>query len=156
MQINITPNDLSKVRLDEIALSFIEPVLDGEVPAIQQWSLIKAINEVTDRCLKDEELKKVTLNEVDKWGKQGATFNGAKIEIANTSKLDWGNVSDPVYKDLKAKEEALKEQIKERETFLKGIPYAGIEVTNEETGEVCRVFAPTKLTSTSPKVTFAK
>lgn len=156
MNLEITTGDLTKVKLDEIAYGFIEPVIEGNANAIEQWAIVKAISEVADRCLKDADFKDTVLKEIEKYGKEGVSFSGAKFELHNSSKLDYTECGDPVYKALKEQEKALTDKIKEREAFLKTIPYAGLEFIDDATGEVCKIFAPQKLTTTSPKVTFAK
>ena len=44
------------------------------------------------------------------------------------------------------------EKLKEREIFLKAIPVAGIEITDENTGEICRIFPPAKSSKTILKI----
>jgi len=156
LKFSIESPTLNKSDLDNLAYSFIEPVLEGNINPIEQWVQVKALADVCERFLKDENIKSAVLSDIEKHGKGGATYNGVKIETSNRSELNYSECNDPVYNDLKAELEKLTAKVKERETFLKSVPYAGLEITIEATGEMVKVYAPQKVNTTSPKVTFAK
>lgn len=156
MKIEITNEMLTSKALDELAFNLLEPVIQGNVNSIEQWVKIKAIAEIADKCLKDEDFKIVVASEIEKHGKGGTTYCGVKVELSERSTLDYSTCGDPVYLEFKNTSDKLKEMIKEREKFLKSVPYAGLVITNEDTGETTTVHAPAKATTTSPKITFGK
>lgn len=156
MRIEITNEVLTSKAIDELAFSLLEPVMQGNINPIEQWVKIKAIAEIADRCLKDEDFKSVVTAEIEKHGKGGTTFCGVKAELSERSTLDYSTCGDPVYLEFKNTSDQLKEMMKEREKFLKAVPYAGLVITNVDTGETTTVHAPAKVTITSPKITFGK
>jgi hypothetical protein len=93
--------------------------------------------------------------EVAKYG-SSTTLNGTRIELAEVgTKYDYTFCEDEIHNELIIRKASLDEQIKEREAFLKTLPAAGIEVINED-GVVCRIYPPSKHSTSSVKCTIQK
>lgn len=105
----------------------------------------------------DKELKDMIRTEIVKYGKAFTTSRGVKFELVETgTKYDYNASADFVLPMLESQAESLKERIKLRQEFLKTIPKEGMELLNEETGEMERVFPPVKTSTSSFKTTLPK
>lgn len=79
---------------------------------------------------------------------------GAKFETSETGvKYDYTNCGDKIWDALVAQKETLEETIKEREKFLKTIPYEGLPTFDEKSGETSTLFPPSKVSTSTVKVT---
>jgi hypothetical protein len=84
------------------------------------------------------------------------TSSGTKLELAEVGiKYDFSKCGDEMLNDLLAEQERIDELIKERQTFLKTIPVAGIDVVTLS-GELVRLYPPTRSSTSSIKTTIAK
>lgn len=94
--------------------------------------------------------------EVAKYGQSMTTSTGTKIELAEVgTKYDYVFCEDEIYNELTVRRDSLDEQIKERQQFLKTLPSEGIEIINED-GVVCRIYPPSKSSTSSVKCTIQK
>jgi hypothetical protein len=91
--------------------------------------------------------------EVAKFGKQTTTPSGTKIELAEVgTKYDYTFCEDDDYNELIVRQIAMEEQIKTRQTFLKSLPVAGIEILDSD-GALKRIYPPSKHSTSSVKIT---
>jgi len=94
--------------------------------------------------------------EVAKYGQSMTTATGTKIELSEVgTKYDYVFCEDDIYNELVIKRDALDEQIKERQQFLKTLPSEGIDIINED-GVVSRIYPPSKSSTSSVKCTIQK
>lgn len=138
------------------AAALVAKVTDGEADPISMFTTIKAMNDCLSQFLKDQAVVEATIGAVEKYGRTGATFNGANLCIAEVGvRFDFSACQDSVWDELAKERTELEAKIKEREKFLRGIttPQA---IVNEETGEVKKIYGPAKTSSTTVKVTFSK
>jgi len=109
-------------------------------------SLIKAISETP-------EYKKALLDESAKHGKS-FYFHNAKIETKEVgTKYDFTQCGDPIYTRIAANKDIWDEKLKERETFLKNVPESGLQIMDDDTGELITIYRPSKSSTTSIAVT---
>lgn len=95
-------------------------------------------------------------DEVAKYGKSHITSSGTKIELAEVgTKYDYQTCGDSHLEDLMNQLTILETLIKDRQSFLKTIPISGMDVIMEG-GEVCKLYPPTKTSTSSVKCTIAK
>lgn len=138
------------------AQSLVAKVVGGDADPITVFSTIKAMVECLTIFLKSKEVVDATINACEKYGKNGANYNGANLCIAEAGvKYDFSTCNDPEWNDLAKQKAELEAKLKARETFLRGIP-GKQTILDEETGEVSTIYAPAKTSSTTVKVTFAK
>lgn len=105
----------------------------------------------------DSEIKDMIRTEIAKYGKEFTTPRGAKFELAETgTKYDYSQCNDPELAELDAELESLKEKIKAKQDFLKTVPAKGLDILNEESGEVTKVYPPSKSSTSSFKVSLPK
>lgn len=94
--------------------------------------------------------------EVSKYGKSHTTSSGTKIELAEVgTKYDYQTCGDAELVRLNDQLLNIENVIKERQTFLKTLPVSGMDVIMDG-GEVCKLFPPIKVSTSSVKVTIAK
>ena len=153
-ELPVVNNQLTKSQLKIIAEDSIERLTESGklIESIETFSkidwLIKEIKSNPDyiEALRDE---------VSKYGKQVITSYGTKIELAEVgTKYDYSNCGDSVLIELMDELESLEIQIKERQTWLKSLPASGIDILIGD--EICRVYPPSKSSTSSIKTTIAK
>ncbi len=130
-----------KAERQTIAKEVVEAVRDGRAGKLSTWIKCKAIINIAETILNDEEMYRLADEELslhpNARSKDGVEVYGVKVAKAAVRKYDYK--LDSVWADLQEKiDEAagklLAEQ-KERETMLKKIP-AGKSILDENTGEV--------------------
>lgn len=146
---------LSKAAQSTIAQDLVSQVLGGTVDPMQAFIQIKAVAEVCDMFLKNDEIVSRTMGAVARCGKELPVFNGAKVALTTTTRYDYESSQDPEYLSLMRQKKAIDSKLKAREMFLKAIDDS-VDFLDKETGEVRTVFAPAKTQSKSLRVTFAK
>lgn len=138
------------------AAALVAKVTDGEADPISMFTTIKAMNDCLSQFLKDQAVVEATIGAVEKYGRTGATYNGANLCIAEVGvRFDFSACQDSVWDELAKERTELEAKIKEREKFLRGITTPQT-IVNEETGEVKKIYGPAKTSSTTVKVTFSK
>jgi hypothetical protein len=153
-ELPVVNNQLTKSQLKIIAEDSVERLTESgkliesiETFAKIEW-LIKEIKSNSDYIdsLRDE---------VSKHGKQVVTSYGTKVELAEVgTKYDYSNCDDYIYKKLLGELELLQFKIKERETWLKSLPASGMDILIGD--EICKVYPPSKSSTSSIKTTIAK
>lgn len=135
---------LSKQQNTSLADAIIRKVEQGEVNPLTAFLQIKSIEDV---CKKAKEgINQWSLEEAQKHGVRSFDYQGAKVEISELgTKYDFSSCGDVIW-------ESLKQQLKDRESFLKTIKEP-IEMVNPDGGEIYRVHAPVKRSTTGLKIT---
>ena len=115
--------DISKAGLKSLAKEQADYILESG-SSEKAFAFLKKISELIDKVvdgIKDDALEKV---------RKGNNFaHGVKMSVVGKTTYDYSK--DAIWQDLKAK-------IKDREEFLKSIPFY-LDTFNEETGEVVRI-----------------
>ena len=153
-ELPVVNNQLTKSQLKIIAEDSVERLTESGklIESIETFSkidwLIKEIKSNPDyiEALRDE---------VTKHGKQVVTSYGTKIELAEVgTKYDYSNCGDSEYNQLMQQMEVLEATIKERQTWLKSIPASGVDILFGD--EICKIYPPSKSSTSSIKTTIAK
>lgn len=115
--------DISKAGLKSLAKEQADYILESG-SSEKAFAFLKKISELIDKVvdgIKDDALEEV---------RKGNNFaHGVKMSVVGKTTYDYSQ--DAIWQDLKAK-------IKDREEFLKSVPFY-LDTFNEETGEVVRV-----------------
>lgn len=130
----------------------VSRVANGEVNPLHAHIQVKKMEDIIKAITSNEVYKACILSEAEKNGKSTEIYN-AKIEITEVGvKYDYSQCGDSQLSELMKTYEETGAEIKQRETFLKSIPASGVEVLNEQTGEIEKLYPPSKSSSTSIKV----
>ena len=82
------------------------------------------------------------------------TYQNAKFAIRETgTAYDFSNCNDSKLNELQARFDALKAELDARKEYLKAVPASGITAIDETTGEVQKIYPPSKSSTTSVTVT---
>jgi hypothetical protein len=138
---------------DEVAAfvaKFKEEMESGYSDPIKTLRNLKAIEAALEQMIKIA--MPYALDEAQKNGKSFQQY-GAKFEVKEVGvKYDYSHTNDTIYASLATKQAQIKEQMKQRETFLKSISGQQV-VIDEETGDVVTLYPPQKTSTTSVAVT---
>lgn len=151
--INLMPS--TKEQLNTFVAKTVAEVEAGNISALQlksQLKFVEAAFEGIDKQTRDSQLR-----ELSRYGKEGATLGGYKIEAMEAGiKYDYTVCNDLEWNSLEADIKALQEKKKDRETFLKALSRS-TAITDEFTGgETITVNHPIKTSTSSLKFTMIK
>jgi len=133
----------TKANAEYIGTHIGNVVAEGNADPIDTLVRLTAIKLAVDTAV--DAVKPSAIAEAHKYGKDGARSMDAKVEVVEAGvKYDYSN--DSVWRDLK-------EKIKERETFLKGVKEA-FEMRVDD--ELVTIYPPIRTSTTTTKVTLAK
>ena len=148
---------LSKETMQMQSSALIQPIIDGEIDPLRAVAKIRFLSDMLAAALKDDRVKDVILNEIDKNGGKEVTAFGVKFAQKEMGvSYDFSVCQDPEYNRLAADMETLKAKMKEREKYLMGIPAEGIPMVDQETGDCYKVIRPLRRASLGYSVTFKK
>lgn len=112
-------------------------------------SLIEMFTDKKKHAGTAERYNELLLEAAVKYGAKTFELHNASFLIKEAGvQYDWSTCNDPVLTDLIQQQERLKQVIKERQDFLKTLPYAGIEWVNPDDGEVVTLYPPAKTSTT--------
>lgn len=130
----------------------ISAVVNGEVDPITIYINISRMENAIKAFKENDQVRDITLRELSKYGKSHP-FGDCRLEEAESGvKYDYSMCGDSKLQNMYAMMEALKADIKERESTLKALPVSGM--ADPDTGEV--LFPPARSSKTILKVTFKK
>ena len=89
--------------------SFINPIANGDVQIEKGILILRAIKKAIEDA--EEKLYDDVVDAISKYGKDGASINGAKINIKEVGvKYDFENCKDDIWNDIKVQLEELKKK----------------------------------------------
>jgi hypothetical protein len=146
---------LSKVKIKEVALLAVQSVLEAGNP-LEIAEALSSMELFIKEVKSDVRFNDYVREELEK-SKTFISTSGAKLELAETgTKYDFSLCNDSELLTLLESAEKIKEKIDTRQKFLKNLPIEGVEVLNKETGELEKVYPPSKSSTSGYKVTLSK
>lgn len=136
----------------DLAMQIIEAVKEGKINPLELAVKKKLVTDALDIAMKDKEVKKIMVDEVEKYGKEGTISLGAKVYLTNTTKYDYS--VDPTWKSLSDSIAPIQEQIKEQEKKIKAACQNGGSIIDED-GVMVASIVPSPTTK-SIAVSFSK
>lgn len=148
-------NDLTKSQIKIIAETTINSILEtGNV--IEVADTFSKVELFIKEIKSSPEYIDFLRDEISKHGKMVTTSSGTRLELAEVgTKYDYSMCGDPILKELMDKLAEIETAVKERQTMLKTIPASGMEILSND-GELCKVYPPSKSSTSSVKATIAK
>lgn len=157
MKQNLTINNEwipNSESIQEISNNFIAPILNGDLQVEKGILILRAIKKAIDDA--EEKLYDEVINAVSKYGKEGASINGAKITIKEVGvKYDFENCADQIWNDLNNSIKELTDKKKEREAFLKTLTKQFTYI-DDSTGEIITINPAIRKSTTGFVIQFAK
>ncbi len=136
---------------------FVEEFTSGGCDTLRVYSQIKALEQTIKAITDNKEVKDTLLNQSQKYGAKSFDYGNAKFEIAELGvKYDYSVCNDSELMQLESQAAALAIKIETRKEFLKLLPDNGMELINQETGEIYTIYKPVKKSTTGVKLTFNK
>ena len=147
--------DLSKTKAAAIAADISNAVTEGRLKPLETLAKLKFAETTIKTAI--EGVMQAAIDEAGKYGSgEKITAMGCDLTQKESGvKYDFSGCGDAVYDRLTAEMEALKERIKERESFLKTIKQ-GMTVVDEESGEVMTIRPAMKSSKTIVEVRLSK
>ena len=157
MKENLTINNEwipNKESIQEISNNFVNPILNGDIQIEKGIVILRALKKAIEDA--EDKLYEDVVDAISKYGKEGASVNGAKINIKELGvKYDFENCNDSIWNDLNIQIKELTEKRKDREAFLKNI----IKMTtlvDDATGEIYTINPAIRKSTTGFTIQFAK
>lgn len=150
-----TQNAPTKTQIETGAKAIVKAVVDdGEADPLRVATAMKAI-EIAMKIIKSG-IEDAMVDEAEKEGQKTFTRNGHQYQIrAAATRYDFSLCGDPALKKMEAEMADLSANIKNRQTFLKGLTESET-IADKETGEMVEVFPPSKSSKTTVAITLAK
>lgn len=125
---------ISREGVELFASQMVSDILDGRIDLKSLLYQKKIIEMTLERIFDNEEVKDMCIDAISQYGKEGAGYAGAKIEVMSRKTWDYSNTGDSAIEELMGKQELLKKKLATRQKFLQTIPSKGI--ADPETGEM--------------------
>ena len=146
--------EVTKESIKEQSLALLNDIDEGHMHPLQVAAQFKFIEDVITNV--KEELRQRVIAEQDKYGKEKMTYHGATFDIKEAGvKYDYSQCQDVIWDDLRKQLDALNEQIKEREAFLKTLKERFTYI-DESTGEIVTIYPPQRKSTTTYAITWNK
>lgn len=154
-QLPIVTNEVTKTQIKIIAQETICNIMEhGNV--IEMADAFAKVDMLIKEIKSSQMYIDILRDEISKHGKSFQTLSGTKLELAEVgTKYDYSQCGDTQMDDLNNQLDILEFAIKERQTFLKAIPLSGMDVIIDG-GEVCKIYPPSKTSTSSVKTTIAR
>lgn len=143
----------SKAKAEEIAQRIINAATEGIENPLDILIKVRWAQSILDKVA--DGILSACIDEASKYAKgERITKLGAELNVKEAG-VNWiyDGCNDPVYADLAQKSGAMKDMIKERETFLKSLKQS-MTVVDDTTGEVVTIAPPQKQSKTIVEVKF--
>lgn len=146
--------ETDKSQRESFCVDLIERLESGHVDPLTVHLQVKCMESIIKMLNENSVYKSMVLDASEKQGGKSFQFHNAKFEIKEVgAKYDFTKCGDSQWEQLNSQLEALKLQLKARENFLKTVPVKGIELLNDQTGELEMIYPPSKSSTTSVAVT---
>lgn len=143
---------INKQFINESAQNLIQIVEEGHHNPLEAKLKLKALESIISIAY--EKIDGLAREEAEVYNQRSFEKFGARIELIEAgTKYDYSFCNDPVHLDLTRRLNEIKQEIKERETFLKSIKDS-MSINIEDTGEVVTVYPPRKTSTPTLKITF--
>lgn len=133
---------ITQSGIDTFSDQLIHSVQGGEVNALEMLAMCKSLEMILERVkkeTKENQLRAAELHPGEKFTAYGVEFVKADVYTS----YDFKDCGDPIWEQREQIAASAKEQLKERETFLKTIK-GTMTVVIEETGEAVTIKPPVK------------
>jgi len=136
--------ETTKAQRATFVSDVIDKLKEGHANPLKVHLQVKCMEELVKAIKDNKEYKELLEEEAAKYGKS-FEFGNANFQVRNgAAKLDYSVCNDPEVARLNNTVAFWAKELKEREEFLKTIPAKGLDVVDEATGEVYKIYPPVK------------
>jgi hypothetical protein len=158
--------ETNKKQRSIFVADIVEKIENGLSDPLKVHLQIKAMEDIIFQLTSTDEKKNKSiesakkyktylLDAAKKYSSKDFEFLNAKFSIKETgTKYDFSKCGDTDLEELLKQFEELKSKIDAKQSMLKKIPSQGIDMAMEGTGEIVRVYPPSKSSTTSVQVSF--
>ena len=147
-------NTVSKETIKEHSINLLADLDNGYITPLQLAAQLKYFEDIIANI--KEEVRQRVVAEQSKYGKERMTFKGATFDVKEAGvKYDYSQCECTIWNDINKQIEALTEQRKEREAFLKSLKER-LTYVDESTGEIVTIYPPQKKSTTTYAITWKK
>jgi len=144
--------ETTKEQRVEFTYQVIQRLNDGELDPLKTHLQVKALEDMLEtlkgnKDYKDAVLRAAVLNGKD-FEYMTAKFNIREVGV----KYDFSQCGSNDYNDIMVDYNDATKRKKDMEDFLKKVPHTGLDIINGVTGEVNKVYPPSKSSTTSVAV----
>ena len=140
----------SPITSEQLAEKIISNILEGNINPLHFAVKKKCIEDALERVMKDASVKDLMIDEINKYGRDGATALGATLTTRNLPKYDYSK--DPTWKLYKDTMKPFEDRLKAQEERIKIACKTNSSLVSED-GEVIATVVPAPAT-TSIAVSF--
>jgi hypothetical protein len=142
----------TKEQRTEFTYQLIERLNAGELDPLKTHLQVKALEDMLETLKSNKDYKDTVL--------QAAVLNGKDFEYMSAKfnirevgvKYDFSQCGSNDYNDIMVDYNDVIKRKKDMEDFLKKVPHQGLDIINGVTGEVTKVYPPSKSSTTSVAV----
>ena len=146
-------NHTTKEERTQVVHEIFRELLEGRINPMELHIRMKCLEEVVKQLTSMPAYKAIVLDDAEKHGKS-FQYHNAKVDIREVGvKYDYSQCGSAELDTMYRQQELIAAEIKELETYHKGLPSSGIQVLNPSTGEVETHYPPAKTSTTSVAVT---
>jgi hypothetical protein len=146
--------EVNKEHIKEQSIALLKDLDEGHITPLQLAAQLKFVEDIITNV--KEELRQRVVAEQSKYGKERMTFKGATFDIKEAGiKYDFSQCQDNIWNDIDKQIQALTEQRKEREAFLKSLKER-LTYVDESTGEIVTINPPQRKSTTTYAITWNK
>lgn len=120
-------------QVESFSGQMIEKILNGEVSTAQFLYYKKMNEKVFETISEHPQVKDYFHSEIEKYGKEGLSFNDTKFELAGRKSWDYSQTGDSYLFELESQKKELEQKIKDRQKLLQT---AKKEFADVDTGEI--------------------
>lgn len=110
----------------------VEEIINGDHDPVKVWHQMSIIADTLNEVKDSLTVRQAVANELEKYGKEGASINGCKITLTGRKKWDYSECGHTGYNTMKAQEEKVKSAIKDIEKFLQAMKEPMVDPTSGE------------------------
>lgn len=143
--------------ISEYAREAVTAITEGQVDPLTAFVNINKIKKVIEEVGKNPDVSRILIDHIEMRGVNREMIVGdCKAQVCEAGvTYDFSECGDQQLADLYAEADALKERIKARENFLKGID-GHTTIIDESTGTILTLYPPSRSSKTTVKLTFKK
>lgn len=141
--------------ISELKEAAIARITGGETDPLKAYTTMSKYLKIIDEVMRDKAVKDTVIDYVERRGERGeVNTRECQVRVVESGvKYDYSECGHMKLDELYERRKELDAAIKSEEAFVKGLREP-MTVVDEETGEVNRIYPPSKSSTTTVRVIF--